>query len=112
MKKRIGTYDQFSFYRRGFSYCGVVPDSYSLVHVVNVSPSRLEMLTLHSLPVVNCHFPIVVGVASSNCDKTKRPLFMVQFMKCCAKSIVTIVGGLLCGVATGELIKMLVEVCL
>ena len=53
-----------------------------------------------------------MDVAYSNCDKTKRLLFMVQFMKCCAKSIVTIVGGLLCGVATGELIKMLVEVCL
>lgn len=37
---------------------------------------------------------------------------MVQFMKCCAKLIVTIVGGLLCGVVAGELIKMLVEVCL
>lgn len=36
---------------------------------------------------------------------------MVQFMKCCAKSIVTIVGGFLCGVAVGELIKLLVEVC-
>lgn len=37
---------------------------------------------------------------------------MVQFMKGCAKLIVTIVGGFLCGVVTGELIKMLVEVCL
>ena len=37
---------------------------------------------------------------------------MVQFMKYCAKLIVTIVGGFLCGVVTGEFIKMLVEVCL
>ena len=81
------------------------PDSYSLVHVVNVSPYRLEMLTLHSLSGRG-------GCSTLNSDKTKRPLFMVQFMKCCAKLIVTIVGGLLCGVATGELIKMLVEVCL
>lgn len=37
---------------------------------------------------------------------------MVQFMKCCAKLIVTIVGGFLCGIVAGEFIKMLVEVCL
>lgn len=36
---------------------------------------------------------------------------MVQFMKCCAKLIATIVGGFLCGVAVGELIKLLVGVC-
>ena len=53
-----------------------------------------------------------MGVASSNCDKTKGSLFMVQFMKCCAKLIVTIVGGFLCGIVAGEFIKMLVEVCL
>lgn len=36
---------------------------------------------------------------------------MVQFMKCCAKVIVTIASGILCGIVAGELIKMLVEVC-
>lgn len=40
---------------------------------------------------------------------------MEQFFRCCAKLIelvVTITGGLLFGLAIGELLKMLVEVCI